>query len=743
LNTIIIIIALAVLPDPAIATVAIADSPDGLLCTDGRSTGLFLTDGEEELETLSLEPGAGRNVVVADDGILFKECPAGELQRIVSIPKKGERTVLIEKDYFSGPFRCTSNTFLIAERNTIIEYNLQAEELRSWSIRGFPAWVSCSGGSLFYTGESGGLEMIDILSEKIFNVPSCREITFSKITAGPGGLLLAEKSPFGFIVLDPSGNVILEISEVRFPSWTDEGSILCSYIEFEGMEPVAGRVCSINLPNGDEFTLTDEGIPLYPLKLADGDIVWTGADDGELHGIDVPCLPALETDSGTDDPDAHIDVPYMHQRWDTPDWFNGSWSCGPTSCMMAVQYYMMLTPDSIWASHPSPGHWSLWGNYIPVEYTFLGYTYDELGPNPDSVYVPGAHGFICPDGGAWWNKMVTFLNRHNVSSAWAGTSWSTLTGQINGDYPVVCSSNVLGHGHIILLNGYYSNHTIVVNDPYGDANESGWGNYYNGKDVLYDWPGYNNGHVQIGVSQLFYAQAQIPAEPDTLVDDCCRGFYRFANCRYWHLTGSGYNGNAWWTYSTGALPDTCIAEWHPVLPAEGNYDVSVYIPPNYASATGIYELHAATGIEEINIDQGLYSDQWVLLGTFSVNYDSYLRLGDYTGTGGKYIAFDAALFSPSGTGIRGDGSIAQPQNIRLWPNPCGELVSILLPSGNEGVSVVAYDITGRLVSNISYREFTEIMQLDVSSFSTGLYLLRIILNDSGGSTFTRCVSVCR
>lgn len=742
MNAIIITIALAAFPDPATATLVIADYSDGLLCTDGRHAGLYLACGREELKTLSLQPGAGRNVVIADEGILFKECPSGEFQRIISITEKGERTVLFDKYYFSGPFPCTSNTFLIAERGSITEYNLQEEELRSWSVRGFPAWAAFSRGSLFYTGETGGLEMIDILSGNLAEVSGCVETTFSKITTGPEGLLLAEKSPCGFTVLETSGNVILENSEGYFPSWTDEGSVLCSYLEFEGMEPVAGRVCSISPRTGAELILADDGIQLYPLKLADGEIIWTDADNGELHGIDIPRLPDPGINSFTDDTDAHFDVPYMHQRWDTPDWFNGSWSCGPTSCMMTVQYYMRLTPDSIWASYPSPGHWSLWGNYIPVEYTFLGYTYDILGESPGGS-VPGAHEFICPDGGAWWNNMVDFLNRHEVSSSWAGTSWSTLTGEIDSDYPVVCSSNVLGHGHIILLNGYYSNHTIVVNDPFGDANESGWGNYYNGKDVLYDWPGYNNGHVQIGVSQLFYARAQIPSEPDTLVDDCCRGFYKYANCRYWHLTGSGYNGNAWWTYSTGALPDTCIAEWHPLLPAEGNYDVSVYIPSIYASATGIYELHSATGIEEINVDQGLYSNQWVLLGTFSLNYDSYLKLGDYTGTGGQYIAFDAALFSPSGTGVSEEEPVTMLQTLKLRPNPCGELASILLPPGNEGVSIKVYDTAGRLVSNISSNEFTETIQLDVSSFSAGIYLLRVSVSGTNGSTFTRLLSVCR
>ena len=743
MNALIFYFVLAGLLDPSAVTIAIGDSHDGLLCTDGRHAGLYILDNEWELEALSLQPGAGRNVVQTGEGILFKECPSGSPQRVVSITNEGDRLVLFEGDYFSGPFECGRNTFLITERETITEYGLHGGELRSWHVRGFPAWLAFSEESVFYTGETGGIGRLDVLSGDLSTISGYDETTFSRITTGPGGMLLAENSQGGFIVLDPEGRVVLEHPAGLFPSWTEDGTVLFSLLEFEGMYPVSGSICSLDPLTGSESILAEQVFPLYPLELENGSIIWTDAGDGIVRGMDILHLPDLEVNFSTDDPDAHFDVPYMHQRWDTPGWFNGSWSCGPTSCMMAVQYYMMLTPDSIWASYPSPGHWSLWGNYIPVEYTFLGYTYDDLGESPGGVFVPGAHGFICPDGGAWWNNMVAFLNQHEVNSAWAGTSWSTLTGQIDNDYPVVCSSTVLGFGHIILFNGYYADHTVVVNDPFGNANESGWGNYYNGKDVLYDWPGYNNGHVEIGVSQLFYAQAPVPSEPDTLVDDCCRGFYRYADCEYWHLTGSGFGGNAWWTYSTGALPDTCIAEWYPVLPSEGDYDVSVYIPPQNASATGIYKLYTSTGLVEINLNQGNYSDQWAFLGNFNLDYDSYLRLGDYTGTSGQHIAFDAALFNPSGTGVSGETPLTPQQNIHLWPNPCGELASILLPSTNEGVLMEVYDTSGRMVISKTTFEYTDTVQLDVSSFAAGLYLLRVRLRGAGGLTYSRLLTVCR
>ncbi|MCP4647314.1 MAG: hypothetical protein GY852_06205, partial [bacterium] len=231
----------------------------------------------------------------------------------------------------------------------------------------------------------------------------------------------------------------------------------------------------------------------------------------------------------------HFDVPYMHQRWDTPDWFNGSWSCGPTSCMMAVQYYNRLTPDSIWCSSPT-GHWSQWGNYIPSEYTFLGYTYDIPGESPDEVWVPGAHGFICRDyGGAGWNEMTWWMNQHSLTSNWLGTTWAACTSELNNQWPIVASTtSPYTGGHILLFNGYHDNHSVLCNDSYGNQNLPGWGTLPNGKDVVYDWPGYNNGNTQLGISQLFSARSEPLTAAGTLIDDRNLGYRKLGPCQYWH-----------------------------------------------------------------------------------------------------------------------------------------------------------------------------------------------------------------
>ncbi len=436
-------------------------------------------------------------------------------------------------------------------------------------------------------------------------------------------------------------------------------------------------------------------------------------------------------------PEAEIDVPWMHQRWDSPDWFNGSWSCGPSSCIMAAQYYDRLTPDSIWCSSPAPGHWSSWGRYIPEEFTFLGYTYDIPGLSPGDVWVDGAHGFICRDaGGAYWNYMCLFLEQSGLESGWAGTSWSALTSELLEQQPVVCSSTIYysggTYGHIILFTGYYADRTVVVNDPYGDANLTGWGQswrYPSGKACLYDWPGYNNGHLEIGaVNQLFYARHEVRCEPDTLVDDLSMGFQKLGPCQFWHEEASGWDGGFWWTWATASPPDTCFAKWKPVLPWAGDYEVSVFIPPLYADAVGLYRLSTPGGTETVTLDQGDFSNEWAVLGTFPLQPGDSLYLGDFNGQGGQRIAFDAARFHPLGLSAGpGDGHGCL---LLLTANPCHDGIGFTLPDalpGGAGASVTIRDAAGRIADSCPVAEGASAGRLG-EDLPPGLYFVTLVLD---------------
>ncbi len=50
--------------------------------------------------------------------------------------------------------------------------------------------------------------------------------------------------------------------------------------------------------------------------------------------------------------DVNLNIPYVHQLWDTPEEFNGNWACGPTCVTMVLAYYNALEANPIEISTP-------------------------------------------------------------------------------------------------------------------------------------------------------------------------------------------------------------------------------------------------------------------------------------------------------------------------------------------------------------------------------------------------------
>ncbi len=415
----------------------------------------------------------------------------------------------------------------------------------------------------------------------------------------------------------------------------EDGGIL---IVNASVSPDGRHIAFSNYPDGGLYIAQIKGLALRNVELI---------APAEVFNVDPPPRPRPA------EPMLNNYAPYLHQVYDTPDDFNGNWSCGPSSCMMAQGKYEILPHHDITCSSPY-SHTSHWGWYINNEYSFNGYTYDILGLAAGDVWVRGAHGFICREyGGAVWAYMRNWLSQHTLSSVIDTTpTWSEYTAEIDDGYVVVASNNILGLGHIILFKGYNADHSFYVNDPWGDANTTPYMDYY-GADAILDWPGYDNGHVQPDVRGIITARGSPLGSADTIVDDRTTGFERFGSSSFWWDDDIGWESHMWFTWSTNAADtanDTCYTTWTPLLPDRRYYEVFAYIPNNHAVASAKYRVYHDLGMTQSIVRQADFFNEWVSLGTFmcEANAGSWVYLGDGTGYSGEKIGFDAIKWSDRG-----------------------------------------------------------------------------------------------
>ena len=192
-------------------------------------------------------------------------------------------------------------------------------------------------------------------------------------------------------------------------------------------------------------------------------------------------------------------VPYIHQVFDPPGWFNGQWACGAASAMMALAYYGLIPPNE-------------WGADICEEYTYNGFTFNKVANDPNGRPAKGGYGYICQNN---WentkNHMAGYAQKHGLTSSvdWSPT-WGELTAEIDAGHPVVLLTSLTGPGHYVLAVGYDTNsHVVIVNDPYGNKNV-GYVNR-NGANAEYDWPGTNAGHSNLNTVHCYiYFKGDLP-----------------------------------------------------------------------------------------------------------------------------------------------------------------------------------------------------------------------------------------
>jgi hypothetical protein len=151
------------------------------------------------------------------------------------------------------------------------------------------------------------------------------------------------------------------------------------------------------------------------------------------------------------------------------------------------------------------------------------------------------------------------------------------------------------------------------------------------------------------------APASAPAAAEVTVDDGGGGFAGKAAIKWYHgPEGCGRGGHALWTYSAAKEADAeNSARWSAELPADGMYDVSVYVPgcagPKSNTTSARYAVSFAGGSKSVTIDQASAAGSWVSLGryAFAAGKRASVELHDVTGNGMDVIWFDAVRWTPA------------------------------------------------------------------------------------------------
>jgi len=196
-------------------------------------------------------------------------------------------------------------------------------------------------------------------------------------------------------------------------------------------------------------------------------------------------------------------VPYIHQVYDTPSDFNGSWACNATSALMCIQSYERLPIHNITCSEFNgvPEHTSPYGFYVAKEYTYNGITYNSVYNDASGNPARGGYGYVLRNG--WLqdlrNGIREYISNHNLTSSEKSATIANAIAEIDAGHPFVLLNSLTIAGHYICVIGYENDgQTVIANDPFGNK-ATGYGTYGNpnGAAVRYDWPGYNHGHSNL------------------------------------------------------------------------------------------------------------------------------------------------------------------------------------------------------------------------------------------------------
>jgi len=262
--------------------------------------------------------------------------------------------------------------------------------------------------------------------------------------------------------------------------------------------------------------------------------------------------------------------------------------------------------------------------------------------------LTGSPGLIRDDAALNFNWGTTSPGSGISGSIWSARWTTTRAVALPGYYTVTATAD---DGVRVLVNGK------VLIDAWHDQSPTTYATMVYLPAGLHEWrvEYYNRGGIALLAVHItpgaVASQVQwiTPATDEWIVDTASALFVTSEKNAAWQRVPNGYGGTAFALQAnTFAQTDSHWARWYAPLARPGDYDVSVYIPARIGTTRRARYLIAHAGTYDWRtLDQTMYADQWVSLGTYYFNAtpDEYVMLFDFTYESSATLVVDAVRFS--------------------------------------------------------------------------------------------------
>jgi len=642
-----------------------------VLVTNGTGQGLHLVDGlTGKANAISVLPTAGYGASLSADGSLvaFKSVtPGGPQSPALFNTATGETTLLATSNLAGTPSVSASGHVAYTVENELCVQGPDGSTVGKFDLGHHVNLVAISpdGSKVAFNNEADQIVVLNVQSGERNQVTDGAASYFDPVFSPNGKKVLLSTITGSVAVAKASGKGKVKVlGQGENPAWLDNSTVAFTsktVVEGAGVAKTdviavktTGKVKGVIATADGDATAVAEGFGVAMASLAPQDANLRSAGSNALEvGLTAngktwlsPVAVSLGEAPVSAQPRAVVDtattvylsnVPYIHQNNDTPDWWNGNWSCNATAAIMAMQYYNTLPAHPMTASWPTP-HNSDYGWYIPTQYSFNGHTYNKISYDPNGTVGRGGYGYITQNG--WEDTkthMAEYISYHGPSSAvdWSPTIAKART-EINNNHPFVLLTSITSSGHYPLVIGYVkSQHTLIFNDPYGNKNTGSYPSP-DGRMVRYDWPGYNNGYSNLNIVHCYiWARDSAPPSPTTItVDNSSSNFTASSNWSTGTSAADKYGTNYRFR-STQAISDA--ATWNFNISTAGTYNIYAWwTQGSNRSASAPYILPDGTTSAE---NQQTGGGSWQILGTKSLTTGAKtVKLSCWTTTGFVVIA---------------------------------------------------------------------------------------------------------